>query len=148
MVLPSFLTSLLDNLSALFTSQNPFTWLDYIVFVIFLFYAVQGFSIGFIESFTELISFALSFTFGLKLYGIVGKLLILFRLDLRMLLDFLWLQPSLRLYLKSFLVNCFPGFLKFLGLTGLKHLHLQINCWGFSRELPVRLFYFRFFSLF
>ncbi|OGH18227.1 MAG: hypothetical protein A3F31_02680 [Candidatus Levybacteria bacterium RIFCSPHIGHO2_12_FULL_38_12] len=75
MVLPSFLTSLLDNLSALFTSQNPFTWLDYIVFVIFLFYAVQGFSIGFIESFTELISFALSFTFGLKLYGIVGKLL-------------------------------------------------------------------------
>lgn len=76
MNLPSFVITVLNNLSALFSQQNPLTWLDYVVILVFIFYGIQGYAVGFIESFIEFISFALSFTFGLKLYGVVGKLLI------------------------------------------------------------------------
>jgi len=50
--------------------------LDFLILAIIIFYAYEGYSIGFVLAFSDLMSFILSFIFALKLYGIIGQLLI------------------------------------------------------------------------
>lgn len=53
-----------------------FNWVDILIIVIFLFYAIEGFSVGFVVASVDLLSFILSFTLGLRLYSFFGNLLI------------------------------------------------------------------------
>ncbi len=54
-----------------FTSFG-FNGLDAIIFVVFLFYALEGFEVGFIAAFFDLLSFIGSFAIGLRFYGMLG----------------------------------------------------------------------------
>ncbi len=51
-------------------------WLDIVIIVVFLFYTIEGFEIGFFASVFDLFTFVVSFLLGLKFYGLVGGLLI------------------------------------------------------------------------
>lgn len=57
------------------TGIAGFNLLDLIIIVVFVFYAYEGFVLGFTLAFLDLASFVLSFIFALKAYSIVGKLL-------------------------------------------------------------------------
>jgi len=55
--------------------QQPFfglTALDIIILLVFAFYAYEGYMLGFLAAFVDLISFILSFIIGLKGYSFVG----------------------------------------------------------------------------
>lgn len=52
------------------------TGLDFLILAIIIFYAYEGYSLGFVLAFSDLVSFILSFILALKLYGIFGHLLI------------------------------------------------------------------------
>lgn len=52
-----------------------FNWVDLIIIVIVLFYAFEGYAIGFLSSFLDLISFVASFMLGLVLYSVVAGLI-------------------------------------------------------------------------
>src|ERR1035437_2929886 len=67
--------SLLTTLSIPFIGFN---WIDILVSIIVIFYAIQGFSLGFLTALVDLISFAISFLLGLSLYGFVAGLLVKF----------------------------------------------------------------------
>ncbi len=67
----TFLNSILN----LYSTFN-FNWLDLIIIIIFLFYAYEGFTRGFILSMVDLVSFAASFAAGLKFYPFFAKLLV------------------------------------------------------------------------
>lgn len=51
-------------------------FVDFIIILVLLFYAIEGVSSGFINSFLDLISFVISFSAGLFFYSFFGKLLI------------------------------------------------------------------------
>ncbi|MCL5433011.1 MAG: CvpA family protein [Patescibacteria group bacterium] len=74
------LASYLSSINAIFNSISiPFLGLnffDIIILVIFIFYAIEGYSIGFFSSLFDLASFLLSFILGLKFYFLIGGLLI------------------------------------------------------------------------
>ena len=63
-----------------FLSQYTFglTGLDMVILGIIIFYAYEGYSLGFVHAFSDLLSFILSFVLALKFYGAIGKLLIAF----------------------------------------------------------------------
>ncbi len=48
---------------------------DYVIILIVLFYAVEGFGLGFIAALLDLVSFMVSFAAGLSLYSYFGKFL-------------------------------------------------------------------------
>lgn len=56
-------------------SWESINWLDWIILAVFLFYAFEGFTVGFIISFFDLASFILSFVVALKIYSILGTFL-------------------------------------------------------------------------
>jgi len=56
--------------------MNELNWVDFVILIVLLFYAIEGYSIGFIASLLDLVSFVLSFIIGLKYYGVVGSILI------------------------------------------------------------------------
>jgi len=64
--LNSFLTQLLSGLN----------WVDVAVVLIFLFYAVEGYAVGFFTALTDLISFITVFFIGLVLYSFFGRILV------------------------------------------------------------------------
>lgn len=70
----------LSSLSQLLPSFSPLSlglnWLDLIIILIFVFYVLEGVSIGFIGSLFDLISFVTSFIVGLKTYSSIAKLFI------------------------------------------------------------------------
>lgn len=70
----------LQNLSSLINSipipALGLNFLDFFIIIIILFYALEGFSVGFITSFFDLLSFVLSFILGLKFYSFAGGFLI------------------------------------------------------------------------
>jgi uncharacterized protein YkwD len=68
--------SILSSLTSLSIPAIGFNWIDILVLVIVIFYAIQGFSLGFLTAAVDLISFAISFLLGLSLYGFVAKLLV------------------------------------------------------------------------
>jgi membrane protein required for colicin V production len=51
-------------------------WVDFVILIVLLYYAFQGYSTGFIGSLLGLISFVASFVLGLKYYGEVGEILV------------------------------------------------------------------------
>ncbi|MBP9719024.1 MAG: CvpA family protein [Candidatus Levybacteria bacterium] len=53
-----------------------FNWVDLIIIVVFFFYALEGFAVGFVIASVDLLSFILSFALGLRLYSVLGNLLI------------------------------------------------------------------------
>lgn len=71
MDIPSFLSSI--SISGL-----GFNWIDLLIVVIIGFYAIEGYSLGFFVALVDLLSFVLSFIFGLFLYFYVGKFLFTF----------------------------------------------------------------------
>ena len=50
-------------------------WIDFLIIIIIGFYAVEGYSIGFFPALIDLLSFVLSFVFGLSYYRIIGDFL-------------------------------------------------------------------------
>ncbi|MCL5010490.1 MAG: CvpA family protein [Patescibacteria group bacterium] len=62
----------LDSIHRIYT---VFNWLDFIIIIVFLFYAFEGFERGFVLSLIDLIGFVTSFLVGLKFYSFFGKLL-------------------------------------------------------------------------
>ena len=50
-------------------------WLDLIIIIVLAFYALEGYSLGFIAALLDLIGFILSFTIGLKTYSFLAELL-------------------------------------------------------------------------
>lgn len=67
-------------LQPVLTLLSPLTFgltgLDFLILAIIIFYAYEGYSLGFVLAFSDLLSFILSFILALKLYGIVGQSLI------------------------------------------------------------------------
>lgn len=72
MQLPIEVNTLLNTFSIQSLGLN---FLDLVILLVFLFYVVEGFSVGFIASFFDLTSFILSFIFGLKFYSLLGQIL-------------------------------------------------------------------------
>lgn len=50
-------------------------FLDVVIIVVFIFYAIEGFEVGFAEGLLDLFNFVVSFALGLKFYGVIGGLL-------------------------------------------------------------------------
>ncbi len=66
-------------LSTLTTFSIPslgLNWIDILVLVVVIFYAVQGYFLGFLIALIDLVSFALSFLLGIAFYGVVSNLLV------------------------------------------------------------------------
>jgi uncharacterized protein YkwD len=63
-------------LAALSLSQYGISVLDVIIAGVIVFYAFEGFKLGFTYAFMDLLSFVLSFLLGLTLYNMLGKRLI------------------------------------------------------------------------
>lgn len=68
----------MENLLKLFSqlkssfSLESINWLDWVILAVFTFYALEGFTVGFIVAFFDLVSFVLSFVVALKLYSFLG----------------------------------------------------------------------------
>jgi len=58
-----------------FAESIGLNWVDYIIIVVLVFYALEGYAIGFLASLLDLISFVASFIIGLKVYSFLGKLI-------------------------------------------------------------------------
>ncbi|MBI2031640.1 MAG: CvpA family protein [Candidatus Levybacteria bacterium] len=59
----------------LFSPFKSLNWLDYVIIAVLFFYIIEGYAIGFIASFLDLIGFVLSFIIGLKTYIFAGTLI-------------------------------------------------------------------------
>jgi uncharacterized protein YkwD len=64
-IFPSFLLQL-----------QGFNWIDILIIIVILFYTLEGYAIGFLTAFVDLISFVLAFFAGLTFYGLFGNLLV------------------------------------------------------------------------
>lgn len=73
-MLPLYLKDLQYLLGALIQALN-FNVLDWIIVAVLIFYALEGYSLGFLASLFDFLSLVLSFALGLKFYGFFGKLL-------------------------------------------------------------------------
>ncbi len=69
------INTLLGSLSVASFGLN---WVDIAIIVVLLFYAFEGYALGFYAALLDLISFVVSFALGLFLYGYIGKLLVHF----------------------------------------------------------------------
>lgn len=63
-------------LSSMVVPTFGFNWIDILIVIITIFYAVEGYSVGFFEAFVDLLSFVVSFIFGLFFYGAVAGILV------------------------------------------------------------------------
>lgn len=77
-VMPLILQFLSTFFSALDLTQYGITMLDLVIVVVLLFYAYEGYSLGFHLAFLDLVSFITSFLLALLFYESVGKLVISF----------------------------------------------------------------------
>jgi uncharacterized protein YkwD len=64
-----------NMLSFFVIPQLQFNWVDIVILLVFFFYAFEGFAVGFVVATVDLVSFILSFTFGLRFYGLLGGFL-------------------------------------------------------------------------
>src|SRR5471030_379890 len=69
MEIPSFITSL----SIPFLGFN---WLDILILIIVIFYAVEGYYLGFLLSVIDFVSFILSFILGITFYSRIASVLV------------------------------------------------------------------------
>lgn len=68
---------ILNSIIQFFQSVNlGFNALDAIIVVVFLFYAFEGFEVGFVAACFDLLSFVGSFAIGLKFYNVLGSLIV------------------------------------------------------------------------
>lgn len=72
MSLPPDINTLLNTFSPQALGLNA---LDYIIIAVFIFYIIEGFEVGFVSAFFDLVSFVLSFVMGLRFYGFIGQIL-------------------------------------------------------------------------
>lgn len=72
--------SALEHLNLIFKSVlsyfSSFNWVDAVIILVFAFYAVEGFALGFTLGLVDFLSFALSFLIALKYYALLGSLLV------------------------------------------------------------------------
>jgi len=66
----------LEQLQSFVIPVLGFNWIDIIILIVFFFYAIEGFSVGFVVASVDLLSFLLSFALGLRFYGVFAGLLI------------------------------------------------------------------------
>ena len=64
---------ILNNISF---SNAGFNWLDLVIIIVLAFYALEGYSLGFIAALLDLIGFVLSFIIGLKTYSFFSQAII------------------------------------------------------------------------
>jgi uncharacterized protein YkwD len=57
-------------------SQFGLNWFDIVIVVVFVLYAIEGFTVGFIVALMDLISFVLSYILALAFYSPIGNLLV------------------------------------------------------------------------
>lgn len=69
------LSQFINFLQSILIPKVDLTGLDLILLCVFVFYAFEGYAVGFISSLFDLASFVLSFVVGLKGYGIFSHLL-------------------------------------------------------------------------
>src|SRR3989344_7154423 len=65
-----------DFLSSIYLPRAGFNWLDLVIIIVLLFYALEGYSLGFIAALLDLIGFVLSFIIGLKTYSFFSQAII------------------------------------------------------------------------
>jgi uncharacterized membrane protein required for colicin V production len=73
--LRSILAQFIAWLSTLPLPRNGLNILDYVIILVFAFYAYEGYALGFLLATADLISFILSFVIALKGYSVVGGFL-------------------------------------------------------------------------
>lgn len=66
----------LEILNRISFSNLGLNWLDLVIIIVIAFYALEGYSLGFIAAFLDLIGFILSFIIGLKTYSFFSEALI------------------------------------------------------------------------
>lgn len=71
-----FLQSIITPIQSFAQANFGLNWLDLVIVIIFIFYGLEGFSVGFVNASLDLCSFVLSFIFGLRFYGVIAQLLI------------------------------------------------------------------------
>lgn len=65
----------MEIITSFFQSLN-LNWLDILIILVLLFYAIEGFALGFFASLLDLIGFISAFLIGLTFYGFFGDLLV------------------------------------------------------------------------
>ncbi|MCL5746881.1 MAG: CvpA family protein [Patescibacteria group bacterium] len=62
-------------LSSLSIPNLGLNWVDLAIIVVLIFYAFEGYALGFLAALLDLISFVVSFFLGLTFYGLIGNLI-------------------------------------------------------------------------
>jgi len=62
----------------LFIEKIPLNWVDFLILLVIIFYAIEGFSVGFYLALMDLISFVLAFIFGLSFYSFLANTIVRF----------------------------------------------------------------------
>jgi len=65
-------------ITSLFIPGLEFNWIDILIILIVIFYAIEGYSLGFLASFRDFMSFVLSFIAGIWFYSSAGRFLVKF----------------------------------------------------------------------
>lgn len=63
-------------LSSISISSLGFNWIDIIILIVLIVYCFEGYALGFYAAVLDLISFIVSFAFGLSFYGLIGQVLV------------------------------------------------------------------------
>jgi len=63
----------INYILSLLSPLKNLNWIDYIIMAVLFFYIIEGYAIGFLASFLDLIGFILSFIIGLKTYIFAGN---------------------------------------------------------------------------
>ena len=67
----------MDSLASFLSLQTyGLNWIDVAIILIFIFYAVEGYALGFFAALFDLVSFIVAFVFGLTFYAFFGRILI------------------------------------------------------------------------
>ena len=70
------MTNFFEILSNISLPSSGLNWLDLVIIIVLAFYALEGYSLGFIAALLDLIGFISSFIIGLKTYSFFSKALI------------------------------------------------------------------------
>src|SRR3990167_10830484 len=65
-----------EILSNISLPSSGLNWLDLVIIIVLAFYALEGYSLGFIAALLDLIGFVLSFIIGLKTYSFFSQAII------------------------------------------------------------------------
>lgn len=68
--------SLIYQSISLQLSKAGINFLDFVIILVFIFYAIEGYAVGFLSSFFDFVSFIFSFVFALKFYSFIGVLIV------------------------------------------------------------------------